>query len=94
LLDVLAANLTQAHGTRCEVLVADLSTAEGVAEVLERTARHDVGLVVCSAGFGTAGRFLEGDIGEELDMLRVNCGAPTALSWGFGQRFASRGRVA
>lgn len=92
LLDVLAANLAQERGRRCEVLVADLSTAEGVAMVLERTARHDVGLVVCSAGFGTAGRFLEGDIGEELDMLQVNCGATTALSWGFGRRFASRGR--
>lgn len=91
LLDALAGQLTQAHGTQCEVLVADLSTAEGVAEVLERTARHDAGLVVCCAGFGTAGRFLEGDIGEELDMLRVNCGATTALSWGFGRRFASRG---
>lgn len=92
LLEALADNLTQAHGTQCEVLAADLSTAEGVAEVLDRTARHDVGLVVCSAGFGTAGCFLEGDIGEELDMLRVNCGASTALSWGFGRRFRSRGR--
>jgi short-subunit dehydrogenase len=92
LLDALAANLTQAHGRQCEVLVADLSTAAGVATVLERTARHDVGLLVCAAGFGTSGRFLEGDIGDELDMLQVNCGASTALSWGFGRRFAARGR--
>lgn len=92
LLDALAANLAQDHGRRCEVLVADLSTAEGVATVLEHTAQHDVGLVVCSAGFGTAGPFLEGDIGQELNMLQVNCGATTALSWGFGRRLASRGR--
>lgn len=92
LLDDLAATLAKDHGRQCEVLAADLSTAEGVALVLDGTARHDVGLVVCSAGFGTAGPFLAGDIGEELDMLQVNCGATTALSWGFGRRFASRGR--
>ncbi len=92
LLDALAANLAQDHGRRCEVLVADLSTAEGVATVLERTKQHDVGLVVCSAGFGTAGPFLEGDVGQELEMLQVNCAATAALSWGFGRRLASRGR--
>jgi NAD(P)-dependent dehydrogenase (short-subunit alcohol dehydrogenase family) len=40
LLDALAASLAQAHGTQCDVLTADLSTAEGVAEVLDRTARR------------------------------------------------------
>lgn len=91
-LEALAESLAREHNNQVKVIAADLSTAKGVATVLEDSARHDVGLVVCAAGFGTAGPFLAGDIGEELDMLQVNCGATTALSWGFGRRFDARGR--
>ena len=36
--------------------------------------------------------FLKNDLPTELDMLQVNCGALTALSWGMGQRLVQRGR--
>ena len=91
-LDELAAALARQHGVRCKVIAADLSTEAGVNAVLQGSADIDVGLLVCSAGFGTAGPFLKSDIRDELNMLAVNCGAVTSLSWASGQRLAARGR--
>jgi short-subunit dehydrogenase len=91
-LEQLANSLTDAHGVHCQVVLANLSHPEGVQQVLARTADHDVGLVVCAAGFGTSGPFLQNDLPTEMDMLQVNCGALAALSWGMGQRMVQRGR--
>lgn len=91
-LEQLAAELTQAHGVQCQVLAANLSHAQGVQQVLDGSAGRDVGLVVCAAGFGTSGPFLQNDLSTELDMLQVNCTALAALSWGLGQRLVERGR--
>jgi uncharacterized protein len=91
-LEQLATSLTQAHGVQCQVLAANLSHPEGVQQVLECSTDRDVGLVVCAAGFGTSGPFLQNDLPTELDMLQVNCGALAALSWGLGQRLVQRGR--
>ncbi|WP_310385344.1 SDR family NAD(P)-dependent oxidoreductase [Roseateles sp.] len=91
-LEQLAARLTQAHGVQCRVVPANLSNTEGVQQVLKCSKDHDVGLVVCAAGFGTSGLFLQNDLPTELDMLQVNCGALAALSWGMGHRLVQRGR--
>ena len=91
-LEQLANSLTVAHGVQCQVVVANLSHPEGVQQVLACTADRDLGLVVCAAGFGTSGPFLQNDLPTELDMLQVNCGALAALSWGLGQRLVQRGR--
>lgn len=91
-LELLADNLRREYAVRCRVVAADLSTAGGIAAAVRGCAQEDVGLVVAAAGYGTSGPFLEGDIENELGMLRVNCGAVTSLSWHFGRRFAARGR--
>jgi short-subunit dehydrogenase len=91
-LEQLATSLTQAYGVQCQAVVADLSHSAGVQQVLASSAGSDVGLVVCAAGFGTSGPFLQNDLPNELDMLQVNCGALATLSWGMGQRLVQRGR--
>jgi short-subunit dehydrogenase len=75
-----------------KIVAVDLSTAEGVATLEHETRTLDVGLVVASAGFGTSGPFLGGDLDAELSMIDVNCRAVASLSHHFGQRLVKRGR--
>lgn len=91
-LESLAGELSRAHSIRCEVVAVDLTAAKGLTSLLDATSGLDIGLVVCAAGFGTAGRFIDGELDDELDMLQLNCGATTTLSWHFGRRLAARGR--
>ena len=74
------------------VVATDLGTSDGCRRLLDATEALDVGLLVASAGFGTSGPFLDGDLAVELDMLAVNCGAVAALGHGVGRRLIGRGR--
>lgn len=88
----LAAELSDEFSAKTRILSADLAHASGLAAVEAGTRDLDVGLLVASAGFGTAGAFLHADLAVEESMLDVNCRAVLRLSHSFGQRLAQRGR--
>ena len=88
----LGAELATRHGVQTLAVAVDLSTPGGVAELVRRTSQLEVGLLVAAAGFGTSGRFIDGDLSAELEMIDLNCRAVAALSHHFGARFAKQGR--
>ncbi|MEM6994033.1 MAG: SDR family NAD(P)-dependent oxidoreductase [Myxococcota bacterium] len=88
----LANELEAKFGTRCRVLASDLSRPEHVSALIDACRDLDVGLLIAAAGFGTSGAFLDGEIGQELGMLDVNCRAVTQLVHAFGRGMAARKR--
>jgi short-subunit dehydrogenase len=75
-----------------EVLVADLSTEEGIASVEARLARGDIDLLVNNAGFGTSGAVADIDphrVGEEVT---VDVVALTRLTRAVLPSLVARGR--
>jgi len=66
----------------CEVLEADLGTAEGRTACVERimSAEEPIDLVVNNAGFGTSGAFHELDVERLEDEIELNVSALTTLS--------------
>lgn len=91
-LDTLAAELRAEHGVAALAVACDLGSPAGVADLVWRTKSLDVGLLVASAGFGTSGPFIDGDIDDELAMIDLNCRAVAALTHHFGKRFAAQKR--
>lgn len=91
-LEMLAEELKAAHGVDTLVVACDLSTQSGIDAVMNATSDLDVGLLVAAAGFGTSGPILHSNLGQERDMLAVNCAALFELCVHFGRRFAARGR--
>ena len=93
-LHILAGELTLIHGAerRFTPLVADLGTPTGIDALLVTTRHLNVGLLVAAAGFGTAGEFIAADLGNELNLLDVNCRAPLILAHHFGKCFATTRR--
>lgn len=73
-----------------EVVVADLSTEEGIAKGEDAARRAD--LVINNAGFGQRGRFLDVPVRDELTMLRVHCEAVLRLTHAALPRMNERGR--
>jgi uncharacterized protein len=90
-LSALAVELEARYNILCPVITADLSCEEDVEGLIELTNHLDIGLVVCNAGFGTAGDFLAGDIEAELSMLEVNCASVTRLVHHMGRKFKTKG---
>jgi short-subunit dehydrogenase len=91
-LNELAHELRASHKVQVTVLAADLSTPQGLSEVVEATDRIDAGLLVASAGYGTSGPLLEANLQRERNMLDLNCYAVLEQSVVFGNRFAQRGK--
>jgi uncharacterized protein len=93
-LDELADAIRQQHGRSVETVVADLSTADGVAGVAARLAADapPIELLVNNAGFGTSGRFWELDAGREAEEIRLNIEALVALTHAALGAMIPRGR--
>jgi short-subunit dehydrogenase len=93
-LEELAAELERTAKVSTRIIDLDLSSESSHAELAQRTADLDIGILVAAAGFGTSGELTASDLAEELSMIDVNCRAVTAQVHEFGRRFVQRGRGA
>lgn len=90
-LEALARELGERHGVQCRTLAIDLAEPDALVQLQDCTWELDVGLLVASAGFGSAGPLLEQDLATESMMVDVNCRAVLQQCWHFGRRLAARG---
>lgn len=83
LLKQLADELHQQHGTKCEVIVSDLTQAAEPARVLAEAAARGltIELLVNNAGFGCIGEVDKTDVGRVLELIRLNISALTELTY-------------
>jgi short-subunit dehydrogenase len=81
-LEGLAAELRSAHGVDVEVLVADLTDSDQMAEVESRLGdgHKPVDLLVNNAGFATSGHFAALPVDEEVAEIALNVVAPVRLT--------------
>lgn len=95
-LESLAAELSSAHGVRCETLVADLSADADIARVAARLrGESGLGVLVNNAGFGTRGVIGKTDPDGQARMLRLHVQAVHELTQAAlpGMRERRRGRI-
>ncbi len=79
-------------GVATVAVVADLSRRDFMVALRAETQGLEIGLLVCNAGIGRQGVFLEQDAAAMLMEIDVNCAAPLLLTHGFGREMAARGR--
>src|SRR5215510_15969656 len=89
-LEDLACELESKNKVHVRIVVADLARPDFLPAIRSVTNSIEVGLLVNNAGFGLAGRFLEHELEEELNLLNVNCRAPLILTHEFGRQMAQR----
>lgn len=84
--------LKSKHQVEIKIIDADVSETVGIDKIIEATQGLNVGLLICSAGYGTSGSFLDTSIHSEINMLRVNCEAVLSLTHYFSQQFKQQRR--
>lgn len=90
----LAAQLTQAHGIRVEVLPADLTVEADLHRVVARAGGEDVSLLVNNAGIAGYGRFVESDPRVLEQLVRLHVLAPLLATRAALPGMVARGRGA
>ena len=88
-----AVNDIRASGTNVQAVEADLATHEGVHKLLSaiQSAGRPVDAAAINAGVGVSGRFLETDLGEELNMIALNVTATVHLAKYIARDMVARG---
>lgn len=96
-LETQAEALSAQYGVGVEVIVADLTTDDGVGAVQERLedTAHPISLLVNNAGHGLAGNFVDNDLDAERDLLRLHVQTTLELCHTAGRIMAARrgGRI-
>jgi len=77
-----AAGDLQRNGVLVTDVQADLATQEGVTELWNRTKAlgRPVDIACLNAGVGVGGLFTQTDLGEELNMIDLNCTGTVQLA--------------
>ena len=89
-LQALADELTSQNDINVTIIAANLGEAAEVARVIKATETLDIGMLVASAGFGSAGSFVDLPVENDLNIVDVNCRAVVDLSSAFAARFKKR----
>lgn len=84
-------DLAKRYGVVTKVIAADLSTSEGVSQVINETENLPVDLLINNAGKEESGKFLSIRTDEMLSSIALNCSAPLLLTHHFGNKMASNG---
>jgi len=90
-LQAIAAEIETRFGVSTRLIAADLEHISEIRRTFDGVSDLDIGLLVASAGFGTAGPFLQTDLDAELGMIDLNCRAVTAMTKMIALRLAKRG---
>ena len=89
-LEDLSIKITNQYKVNCRVIVADLTTEEGVDLLVNNS--EDVDILVNNAGFGILGDHFEMQLGRQLEMIELNIHALTRLSHEFGNLMVKKGK--
>ncbi|MGD0388303.1 MAG: SDR family oxidoreductase [Tepidisphaeraceae bacterium] len=87
----LAAKLRDQYRVNAEVIVQDLSVADGPRRIFDFLQTKSIDYLVNNAGFGTHGPFAQSDLATQLGMLQVNVAALTHLTRLFLPEMLKRG---
>ena len=96
LMTELAQELHTKHGTRCEIISADLSDPKGPGRVLDEITSKGIviELLVNNAGFGVVGEVDNADVDRLLQLIRLNISAITELTYRLVPGMLERGHGA
>jgi len=91
-LEALAAKLVRETGRKVEVLPADLTNRQDIAQVeAALRTRGDITMLVNNAGFGAAAPLLGSDIDRMEEMIELNVSGLTRLTYAAVPGFVERG---
>jgi uncharacterized protein len=89
-LSTFANELRGKYSIDTKIIAADASIE--TEKIINACEGINIGLLVVSAGFGTSGLFVNADIKEEINMLKVNYEALLKITHHFCQYFKSKGK--
>ena len=91
-LDDLKANILVQYNNEVIVVAGDLTKSDDLENLISITQSIPIGILILNAGYGTSGKFIHNDIGQELNLLQLNCESVIKLTHVFANRMKNDNR--
>ena len=83
--------ISRQYGVATRIIVADLSSIDGVNQLITETKELKVDLLINNAGKEESGNFLTLSVDEMHNSIALNCSAPMLLTHHFANKMVSQG---
>ena len=80
MMEAIAKEVEEAYGVKTQVIRQDLIEPDAVENIKNAVGDKEVGILINNAGYGSLGRFHENDMDYQVNMVKLNCVAPVALT--------------
>ena len=77
---------------KTQVIGQDLIKSDAVVNIRNKVGDKEIGVLINNAGYGVLGRFDENDYDYQVEMVKLNCVAPVALTQAFIDPMIKRGK--
>jgi len=79
---------------KTQVIGQDLITPDAVDNIRNKVGDKEIGVLINNAGYGVLGEFHKNDYDYQVEMVKLNCVAPVALTQAFIDPMVKRGKGA
>ena len=79
---------------KTQVIGQDLIKSDAVDNIKNKVGDKEIGVLINNAGYGMLGKFHENDYDYQIEMVKLNCVVPVALSHAFIDQMVKRGKGA
>jgi hypothetical protein len=93
-LEKLSQELKAKYNINIIVAPIDLTSENFIEDLKNYTADIEIGILINNAGFGSTGEFINASPEKEVEMVKLNCVAPTILTHYFVKQMVERKRGA
>ena len=93
-MNAIAEEIENECGVKTQVIGQDLIKPDAVENIIKEVEEKEIGVLINNAGYGILGNFHENDYDYQVEMVKLNCVAPVALTNAFIKPMVRRGKGA
>ncbi len=93
-MNVIAEEVENNCGVKTQVIGQDLIKSDAVDNIRNKVGDKEIGVLINNAGYGVLGKFHKNDYDYQVEMVKLNCVAPVALTHAFIDPMVKRGKGA
>ncbi len=93
-MNIVAEEVENDYGVKTLVIGQDLIKSDAIPNIINEVGDKELGVLINNAGYGVLGNFHENDYDYQVEMVKLNCVVPVALTHAFIEPMVKRGKGA
>lgn len=93
-MNAIAEEIENESGVKTQVIGQDLIKSDAIDNIINEVGDKEIGVLINNAGYGALGKFHKNDCDYQVEMVKLNCVVPVALTHAFIEPMVRRSKGA